>query len=287
VTGPTFGDKASGLKPGKEYRGPIWERQIAESRKHLRPHGPFICRLCGAMGGEVWISVRNIAGDEPGAGFRSLPCCADRDACRERREMQGKVWPLIDASMPSPWAVLPEKDEEEQQPVRTFQCIPYGLLPEEQRRTIAHAKAVDAFARENNLHHKHGEQGHESQLDDLCRGFGAELAAAAVTGLELCPWILLPPGYRRQDKTPDIGRRTDVKSVARQSDLLAPRFDDAEYGRFNWYFLKVSGRFPSYCVEGWVQGHEVMDEAHKDPTGWERYLVENWELHPLPLPPDA
>jgi hypothetical protein len=104
VTGPTFGDKASGLKPGKEYRGPIRERQIAESRKHLPPHGPFVCRLCGMVAEGVSIRVRNIAGNEPGAGFRAFPCCADRDACRERREMQGKSWPLIDASLPSRWS---------------------------------------------------------------------------------------------------------------------------------------------------------------------------------------
>lgn len=101
MASPTFGDKASGQRPPRGYVGPRWERQIEATKGILGPHGPFICRLCGMVAERVAVSVRNIAD----TGFRAFPCCADRNACRERREMQGKNWPLIDASLPSMWSV--------------------------------------------------------------------------------------------------------------------------------------------------------------------------------------
>jgi hypothetical protein len=94
VASPTFGDKASGQLPAKERALPRWALQIEAAKAFLPPHGPFICRLCGMVAEDVAISVRNVAE----VGFRAFPACADRQACRQRREQQGKSWPLIDAS---------------------------------------------------------------------------------------------------------------------------------------------------------------------------------------------
>lgn len=106
VTSPTFGDKATGLRAPKTRPETLLERQQAAPRQDPL-YGPLVCRLCHEAGPTVAVAVRNIAE----TGFRAFPCCRDRDACRERREIQGKSWPLIDATRPSAWALAQEEQD--------------------------------------------------------------------------------------------------------------------------------------------------------------------------------
>jgi hypothetical protein len=96
VGSPVFGDKASGKKPPRE--DPATRDLLANA--FPRVVGPLICRICGDVGQDVQVRVRNIAG----TGFRAFACCGTRQDCRERREMKGKEWPLIDASFPTQFA---------------------------------------------------------------------------------------------------------------------------------------------------------------------------------------
>lgn len=91
---PTFGDKASGKK--------VKVDPLTRVTPRFPPlYGPLVCRLCKSAGPHVRTSVRNVKDTDLGpGGFRAFPACQDRLACRERREDQGKSWPLIDGTRP-------------------------------------------------------------------------------------------------------------------------------------------------------------------------------------------
>lgn len=125
----------------------------------------------------------------------------------------------------------------------------------------------------------------EDRLSVNIRGFGAELAAARVTGLEL-DWSYLASSYRRSEKRPDLGLRTEVRN-AKSADgrLWASRYDHIEN-----VFLLVTGSMPTFTVRGWIEGHELLvPENHLSPpevryAGW---FMRPEDLNPFPLPEDA
>ena len=118
------------------------------------------------------------------------------------------------------------------------------------------------------------------------RGYAAELCGSAATGLGL-RWEILKRGYRRRDKRPDLGARTDVRNARKPDGRL---WTDGD--RVDWVYLSVVGPVAprTFLVKGWLEGRELMV-----PERWEvppKVLYPAWfadqrELHPLPMPEDA
>lgn len=127
--------------------------------------------------------------------------------------------------------------------------------------------------------------GSETRLDINVRGFAAEIAAARATGLRL-NWGLLGDTYRRRDKPPDIGRRTEVRNAVRSNGLLWA--DPRE--RRDWTYLLVTGSRRRFVVAGWVEGRELMQTCNwREPpiVRYAGFFLPQSELRPLPMPDDA
>lgn len=93
----------------------------------------------------------------------------------------------------------------------------------------------------------------ETQVDVHARGFAAELAAHRVTGLEL-HWDLLERDYRRRDKPPDLGQRTEVRNARRRDGRLVAHPGE----RSEYLYLLVTGEGREYLVVGFMEGVELM-----------------------------
>jgi hypothetical protein len=284
VTGPTFGNKASGAKPKL-----LTPAQAALGRDLMagakdRTAGPLICRLCKDIGQHVQVRNRNIEG----TGFRAFPCCADRQECRERREMQGKTWPLVDASHPTIFAPASESDPEDRMWIPTSMMIPVTLDGKESRETHAHADAVWKWDIEHGYVGKFDPGSDETEQIVNLRGFGAEMAAHKALGIPL-RWEMHEAGYRQSMKTADLRARTDVKNPRYRRYRLWCDEGDKTYRRFDWSFLKVSGEMPTYLIEGWAYGYEIMIDEYWVERGMVRpaFFLPNNKLRPLPLPPEG
>ena len=121
----------------------------------------------------------------------------------------------------------------------------------------------------------------ETEFDVKARGFGAELAAHRVTGLEL-HWEMLTRTYKRKNKPPDLGKRTEVRNSAKQQGPLKAHDTDPT-GRI---FLLVTGTLPVFDVRGWLEGADLMaDDNWFEP--WKDWLAHAADLNALPLPDDA
>jgi hypothetical protein len=163
-----------------------------------------------------------------------------------------------------------------------YGSVEWTLTEDEMANAAEHAQKVVAHARDRGMNNKFTPRG-ESMEAVHARGFAAELAASHATGLE-AHWRLLPPGYRRQDKAPDIGTKVEVRSAKFASGRLVARPGDP----IDWYYLLVSGLGPRCMVWGWLSGYELMVphrwEEDDPPPAW---FAKQADLKPLPLPPDA
>jgi hypothetical protein len=63
------------------------------------------CELCGIVGNPDAIGVRIVAWANPdqhgGKPYGAVSRCRDSQACRDRYEVGGKVWPIQDTTSPS------------------------------------------------------------------------------------------------------------------------------------------------------------------------------------------
>jgi hypothetical protein len=127
--------------------------------------------------------------------------------------------------------------------------------------------------------------GGEDRMDVNVRGFAAELAAHRVTGAVL-NWDYLPEDYRRKDKPPDLGRRTEVRNAkSHQGRLWASKADPATN-----VFLLVTGTVPTFRIRGWVEGSDlkIADRREMPPAvRYPGFFIDALDLNPLPLPEDA
>lgn len=128
--------------------------------------------------------------------------------------------------------------------------------------------------------------GGETRLEVNVRGFAAELAAHRATGLPL-HWGLLDKGYRRREKVPDLGTRTEVRNARRHDGRLVAHPGE----RKDWLYLLVVGSGHAYIVVGFMEGRDLMvPERWKEPprVRYEGYFASQESLRPLAeLPGDA
>jgi hypothetical protein len=128
--------------------------------------------------------------------------------------------------------------------------------------------------------------GGETRLGVNERGFGAEIAAARATGL---PWndaYLDTAHYKRSDKPPDIGRRTEVRNALRGDGRLVSHKPE----RTDWVYLLVTGALPIFRVVGWLEGRDLrVPDRWREPPAvkYPGYFASQHELNPLPVPGDA
>lgn len=66
------------------------------------PPEPLACHLCGSQDQGNRITLRAAAWATPREDkwFATIPRCRDSQACRERCETAGDVWPLTDTTVP-------------------------------------------------------------------------------------------------------------------------------------------------------------------------------------------
>jgi len=127
--------------------------------------------------------------------------------------------------------------------------------------------------------------GGETRLDVNIRGCGAELAASRATGLKI-DWSYLPATYRRRDKRPDMGKRTEVRNARKSPGLLWA----SETDPVSRVFLLVTGMMPTFQVHGWLEGTDLMEPLNwrdKPRVRYPGYFADSIDLNCLPLPPDA
>lgn len=58
------------------------------------------CFLCGAVTGDIRVSLVEWKDPPTGAPFTSGPRCVDRQLCRNRVEGQGLAWEVVDKTVP-------------------------------------------------------------------------------------------------------------------------------------------------------------------------------------------
>lgn len=148
------------------------------------------------------------------------------------------------------------------------------------------AAAVHERARARGWQHKWPLRPGQDPIGYQVDAFAAELAASLRTGL---PWHagVLGTDYRRSDKRPDLGRRTEVRSSTNPNGGLWSHPDN---DRDEWLYLFVVGRCPDLVVVGWVEGRDLRVPRHwhdgirGGPSGWR---MDPRDLRPLPVPEDA
>ena len=128
--------------------------------------------------------------------------------------------------------------------------------------------------------------GGETRLDVNVRGFGAELAAHRATGLPL-NWSYLGRRYKKSQKPPDLGARTEVRNARRRDGLLVAHKGEKP----ERLYLLVVGEGRRYVVCGWMEGADLMVPARwREPpvVRHEGYFAGQAALRPVAeIPEDA
>ena len=159
------------------------------------------------------------------------------------------------------------------------------LSDAEVQRARVHAIEVEDNAHSKGMHMKFDPTG-ESTIDVKARGFAAEIAAHRVTGLPL-HWSLLSKGYRRADKEPDIGQRTEVRNAQRLDGRLVAYPGE----RKDYLYMLVVGEDRRYIVVGFLEGRDlIVKRRYEEPpkVRYPGYFASQSDLRPLAeLPADA
>jgi len=117
------------------------------------------------------------------------------------------------------------------------------------------------------------EESNASQLGIHIEGACGELAVAKVRGVYFS-------GGVDTFSAPDVGKNVQVRTRRKHSYELIVRKTDNP----NHYYVLVTGQAPLYCVRGWIQGKDAMNERFLANHGdhWNAaYFVPANELKPM------